>query len=38
MTGEPSVICETMRAPPRSMPIGPWIVLVTLMMMDEVTV
>jgi len=30
MTGDPSVICEKILAPPRSMPTGPWVEAVTL--------
>ena len=38
MTGEPSVICEMILAPPRSMPTGPWVELVTLMTIGVATV
>ena len=38
MTGEPLAICETILAPPRSMPTGPWVELVTLMTIGVATV
>ena len=38
ITGDPSVICEKILAPPRSMPTGPWVEAVTLMTIVLVTV